>query len=94
MSRFCSYLILAILSGCATPPDIVSIGVDTYMVVRSASIYFPNPESPNAEAVRAASNHCKKLNKSLEVLDIKETKPPYTAEHDHKITVQFICNEY
>jgi len=92
--RFCILLILASLTACAKPTDIVSIGADTYMVVRSASIYFPNPESPKAEAVRAASNHCKKQQKSLEVLDIEETEPPYTAEHDHRITVQFACHPY
>ena len=94
MSRLFGFLILASLAACAKPPDIVNIGADTYMVVRSVSIYFPNPESPKAEAVRAASNHCKKQQKSLEVLDIKETQPPFTAEHDQRITVQFTCNPY
>jgi len=93
LSRFILLLILASLSSCAKPPDIVSIGADTFMVIRSESIYFPNPESPKAEAVRAASNHCKNQQKSLEVLDIEETDPPYTAERDHQISVQFICNE-
>ncbi len=92
MGRLSSFVILLSLSACSSIPDIVEIGTDTYMVSRQVSIYFPNPESPKAEAVRAASNHCKQQKKSLDVVHIDETEPPYTAEHDHKITVQFMCN--
>jgi hypothetical protein len=91
MSRFFGYLILATLSGCTTQPSVISIGEGVYMITRSNSINFPNPENPNAQAMRIASKHCKLQQKFLGILSIEETKPPYTAEHTHRVTTQFKC---
>ena len=85
------YLFPALLTGCASIPDITQISSDTFIVSRQSDPVFHNPESPKSEAVRAADRHCRTENKRVRFLSVKETIPPFTAENLPSAEIEFKC---
>jgi hypothetical protein len=79
------------LAGCATDSGVVPIGQDTYMVAKQAATGFSGLGNLKAEAFREANLYCQGLNKSVQVVNTTESKPPYVLGNFPRAEVQFMC---
>lgn len=79
------------ISGCASNSGIIQMGTDTYMVSRQAATGFSGSGTLKAEAMREAYQQCQKTGKSVKVLEVTETKPPYIFTNFPKAEIQFMC---
>ena len=80
-----------ILVGCASNSGVVPIGQDTFMVSRQAATGFSGSGDLKAEAFREANQYCASQNKSLQVVNTSEAKPPYILGNFPKAEIQFMC---
>lgn len=79
------------LVGCASNSGVVSIGEDTFMVSRQAATGFSGSGTLKAEAFQEASQYCKNIGKSLQVVNTYEATPPYIFGNFPKADIQFMC---
>ena len=91
VKKLARYTLLILLAGCASSPDIVEIGHDTYLIELQARQYFHAEESQKTQAIRMASQHCSFQNKKIMVLTVQESRPPYTDENIEKVAIHFMC---
>lgn len=84
-------IFLILISGCASNSGIVQMGTDTYMVSRQAATGFSGSGTLKADAMREAYEQCQKTGKSVKVLEVFETKPPYIFTNFPKAEIQFKC---
>jgi hypothetical protein len=82
---------IILLAGCASNSGVVPIGLDTFMVSRQAATGFTGTGNLKAEAFREANQYCASQNKSLQVVNTSEAKPPYILGNFPKAEVQFMC---
>lgn len=61
------------------------------MVSRQAATGFSGSGALKAEAFREASQYCASQNKSLQVVNTSEARPPYVLGNFPKAEVQFMC---
>lgn len=93
MKQSFSYLLLALLAGCAATQEIVSTGNDTYRITRNFSDISRDKQSPRIYAVRTAYEYCKRTGKGFQVVNLKESQPPYTSSQPRRIILDFKCRQ-
>lgn len=67
------------------------MGTDAYMVSRQAATGFSGSGKLKAEAMREAYQQCQKTGKSVKVIEVIESKPPYIFTNFPKVEIQFMC---
>lgn len=82
---------LAALSACAVNPGVSPMGGDRYHVSRQGATGASSIATLQAETLREADAFCVSTNRSLEVLNTKQTKPPYLFGNFPRAEVEFRC---
>ncbi|WP_317933580.1 hypothetical protein [Halioxenophilus sp. WMMB6] len=82
---------ICLLAGCASNSGVVPMGNDTYMVSRQAATGFTGMGTLKADAMREAYVECQKTEKSVEVLESIDSKPPYIFGNFPKTEIRFKC---
>lgn len=67
------------------------MGNDTYMVFRQAATGITGIGTLKAEAMSEAYQQCQKSDKSVEVLETVNAKPPYILGNFPKTEIRFKC---
>ena len=67
------------------------MGNDTYMVSRQAPSGFHGMGKLKADAMHEAYGQCQKENKTVEVLETIDAKPPYIFGNFPKTEIRFKC---
>ena len=91
MKTYFGFLLLALLAGCATTQEIISTGSDTYRITRNFSEFSRNKQSPRIYAVQTAYEYCKRIDRNYQVIELKESQPPYTSSQPRRIILDFKC---
>lgn len=84
-------LAVATLVGCASNSGVIALGQDSYMISKQQATGFPGLGNITAENIAEATSHCSKLGKRFEVVDIKESRPPYILGNYPRSDVRFTC---
>ena len=77
------------LAGCAAAPPIAPAGNGAFLVSRQAATGLGGMGDLRAEALQAAAAHCGA--KQLEVLETRESHPPFTFGNYPRIDITFRC---
>ena len=85
------FISLLVLAGCASNSGVVPIGRDTYMVSRQVATMLSGSGTVKADAYREANQYCTNQNRSLQVVNVSESKPPYGDSNLPKAEIQFMC---
>lgn len=88
-----SVLICTLLPGCASTPGIAPIGPNTYFVSRQAATGFTGLSSLKIDALREAGAYCAKSGRIVQVLDTKDSQPPYVFGNFPRVEISFSCHE-
>jgi len=83
---------VALLAGCASNSGVVPIGRGTYMISRQAATGFTGLGNLKAEALREANAFCEEQGKTFELLDNRESEPPYVLGNYPRVEIEFRCN--
>ena len=87
-------LIAAILlSGCAANSGVVPIGQNTYMVSIQAATGLSGLGNLKADAINQAYQYCQEKGKDMNIIETKESKPPFVLGNYPKVEIQFKCGE-
>jgi hypothetical protein len=86
-------LTFLLLAACASQPDIVPAGQDTYMASRAGAIYVPITEL-RANVLHQAGEFCDKRNMTFAVISSSSTPPPYLPGNPPEIEIQFRCVDH
>lgn len=78
-------------AGCASNTGVVPIGQDAYMISKQQATGFPGLGNITAENIAEGSAYCARLGKRFEVVNIKETQPPYILGNYPRSDVRFTC---
>src|SRR5687768_9801421 len=86
-------LIAAVIAvaGCASNSGVVTMGPDTYFVSRQAASAFTGPGTLQADAMVEANSFCAKRNRTIEIVDVTQSKPPYLMGNFPRVDMQFRC---
>lgn len=87
----CSAALL--LAGCASNSGVVPGGQGTYSITAQAATGFGGLGDLKADALRTAAAHCAGSSKDFEVIEMRETKPPYALGNYPRIDLRFRCSE-
>lgn len=85
-------LALLTLAGCASNTGIVPMGQGTYMMAKQQATGFPGLGNMKAEILTEADAFCTAKSKSMRVVNVTETKPPYIFGNFPRSEVQFACD--
>jgi len=83
---------LALLAGCASNSGVVPMGSGTYMISRQAATGFTGLGNLKAEALREANAFCEEQGKTFELLDSRQSEPPYVLGNYPRVEIEFRCN--
>ncbi len=84
--------LLAVLAGCASNTGIVPMGQGSYMMAKQQATGFPGLGTMKAEILKEADAFCTGKGKSMRVVNVTETKPPYIFGNYPRSEVQFACD--
>lgn len=84
-------LAVTALVGCASNSGVIALGQDSYMISKQQATGFPGLGNITAENIAQGTAHCSRLGKRFEVVDIKESKPPYILGNYPRSDVRFTC---
>lgn len=87
------YIILvAALAGCATNSGVVPAGNGEHNITAQAATGFSGIGDLKADALKQADAHCKTAGAStFEVIDYRETKPPFIFGNFPRVDLRFRC---
>jgi hypothetical protein len=80
-----------VIAGCAANSGVISMGADTFLVSRQAATGFSGSSTLKAEALQEANQYCQIQRKTIEVVNMSETQPPFILGNYPKAEVQFRC---
>tara|TARA_R110002073_G_scaffold266047_2_gene429082 strand:+ start:1618 stop:1902 length:285 start_codon:yes stop_codon:yes gene_type:complete len=86
-----SLLIPFLLIGCASDSGIVSLADGRYLITKQAGTGFPGTGEIKVEALKEAELQCAKYGESPEVIDLKESQPPYLLGNYPTVELTFSC---
>jgi hypothetical protein len=80
-----------LIASCASNSGIIPMGNDTYMVSRQAATGFSGMGTLKADAMKEAYTQCQLTNKSVEVIEAIDARPPYIFGNFPKTEIRFKC---
>lgn len=83
--------VTAALLGCASHSGVVPAGQGQYIIASQAATGFPGLGNLKADQLREASEFCAKSGQDFELLDSKETRPPYLLGNYPRAEIRFRC---
>ena len=86
-----SLLIPFLLTGCASDSGIVSLADGRYLITKQAGTGFPGTGKIKVEALAEAELQCSSSEESLEVISLKESRPPYLLGNYPTVELTFSC---
>ena len=84
-------LAMLLISACASDSGVVKTGNDTYMITKQAATGFSGLGNLKSDAMKEAYAQCSKTGKSVQVVDSRETKPPYLLGNYPRVDITFRC---
>jgi len=81
---------VSLFYGCAADSGVVRTERGTFVVSR-ASNGVSGPDELKAESVEEARAYCERSGQSLQVVDVRGSKPPYYLTNLPQIKVEFMC---
>jgi hypothetical protein len=79
------------LAGCAATSNQVPIGPNTYLATKQAATGFSGLGNLKAEALAEANAFCGRSGKSMEVINMSESQPPYILGNYPRVEIQYLC---
>lgn len=77
------------LGGCASNSGVVPAGNGEHSITAQAATGFSGIGDLKADALRQAATHCKPAD--FEVVEYRETKPPYVLGNYPRVDLRFRC---
>lgn len=82
---------LALVAGCATNSGVVPAGSGEHSITAQAATGFSGIGDLKADALKQADAHCRAAGKDFEVVEYRETKPPYVLGNYPRVDLRFRC---
>lgn len=89
--RVSAVLALAALGGCASYPDVVPVGRDTYLITRQQATGFPGLGKLETDIITDGSKYCQKQKRQFRLLSVRTTNPPYVPGNYPRAEIRFEC---
>ena len=84
-------VLAALAAGCAAQSGIVDMGGGTYFVSHQGASLFSGMGNLRAEALREAAEQCRSQGKAVEVVEERQSDPPYILGNYPRIDITFRC---
>lgn len=81
------------ISGCASHSGVVAIGAGKFMLAKQQATGFPGLGNMKAELLQEAAVYCKKDASEMELLNTKESQPPYILGNYPRVEIEFSCRK-
>ncbi len=91
LMKFGLCLLVTSLVGCASNSGVVAMGPDTFFVSRQAATGFTGAGSLKADAMAEAGAYCMKRGKTVQVVNVTESHPPYVLTNFPRAELEFQC---
>jgi len=79
------------LGACASHTGVVPTGGGDFIIASQAATGLSGLGNLKAEQLREAAAHCERLGQGFEVLESKETQPPYVFGNYPRSEIRFRC---
>lgn len=79
------------LTACAENSGVVKLGTNLYMVSHRGATGWSPIEELRTEAITEAGTYCVQQHKTLEVVDVGQSHPPYLLGNFPRVDLQFKC---
>jgi hypothetical protein len=79
------------MAGCASSPDVVQVGADTYLIEKTARTIRLGLDGLTTAAQQDASAYCESYGSSAEILEQAESDRPYIPGNFPRVEVRFRC---
>ena len=84
-------ILLSLLSSCASNTGVIKIGEGKFFIAKQAATGFPGTGGIKTESINEASRYCASLNKSLNIVQLKENEGPYILGKYPRVELTFNC---
>ena len=91
VKNFIIFIFLLLVSSCASNTGIIKIGEGRFFIARQAATGFPGTGGIKTESIKEASSYCGSLNKSLNIIHLKENEGPYILGKYPRVELTFNC---
>ena len=90
MRRYAAYLLILVVSGCASSPGVIPIGPDTYMVSEQGWIATQSVGELKAKAYQKAGTYCSQQGKKLMPVSTNQVAGSLGRSYP-EAELQFMC---
>lgn len=84
-------LSILLLTGCAVNSGVVKLGTNLYMVSHRGATGWSPIEALKTDAITEAGAYCVQQHKTLDIVDVGQSHPPYLMGNFPRVDLQFRC---
>lgn len=83
---------ILLLTGCAVNSGVVKLGTNLYMVSHRGATGWSPIEALKTDAITEAGAYCVRQHKTLDIVEVGQSHPPYLLGNFPRVDLQFKCN--